>query len=272
MKNVQKMMMVATLSLTAAGMSGCGAGSKLVKSLSFETGTENGHVMAGFDAKVEMGMGALPEVKLPIYDPNAPARFLGYLETHMDGSISVRVDVTEATHLRTTDGSLLPNGRDIPIVLPNGITPIGIPVINSNSKVYIAVGQQNIMAGVAVTLLADTSTGSSDWLRILQSLPANIFYPFNIAADIKGTARIFTGEKVGVGVFAIKTLTGGNSTKPVTLAATTYKNSLAGNGTKPVVTPGNTPEVFGVKTQYPTGYKMYRIQRALGKVRDTKLD
>ena len=290
MMKMQKMMMVATVSLSAIGMSGCGAGSKLVKSLNFSATEEGGHLMAGFDAKVELGMGALPEVKLPIYDPKSPARFLGYLETHFDGGITVRVDVTEAAHVKTTDGSLLPNGRDLPLVLPSGVVPIGIPVINSNSKVYLAVGRENIMAGAAVTLLADTSTGSSDWLKILQALPANIFYPFQIAADIKGTAGIFTGEKVGVGIFAIKSLTGG--TKPTTTVAATPdfltsapKLSLKGyageatvsslaalGGNKPTAKPAAGPEVFGVKTQYPTGYKMYRIQRALGKVRDTKLD
>ena len=74
---------------------------------------------------------------------------------------------------------------------------VAIPVINSNSKVYVAVGSQNILAGVALTVVADTSTGNSDWLRILRGLPSNIFFPFTMAADVKGTAGLFTGEKVG---------------------------------------------------------------------------
>lgn len=275
MKKTKKMMMAATLTLSVIGMSGCGAGSKLVKSLSFAAGDEGGHLMAGFDAKVELGMGALPEVKLPIYDPKSPARFLGYLETHFDGGISVRVDVTEAAKIKTTDGSLLPNGREIPLVLPAGVTPLAIPVINSNSKVYLAVGSQNIMAGVAVTLLADTSTGSADWLRMLQSLPANIFYPFQIASDIKGTAGIFTGGKVGVGVFAIKSF--GAGPKPASFSGGDADYSglslaAARGGNKLVAIPEAAPEVFGVKTQYPVGKKMNRIMRALGKVRDTKID
>jgi hypothetical protein len=64
------------------------------------------------------------------------------------------------------------------------------------------------MAGAAITLVANTASGSSDWLKVLQSLPTNIFYPFQIASDIKGTAGLFTGEKVGVGIFAVKSLGG----------------------------------------------------------------
>jgi hypothetical protein len=197
---------------------------------------------------------------------------LGYIETNPDGTLGVRVDVTEATKLQVTDGTLLPNGREIPITLPTGVTPIAIPVINSNSKVYIAVGSQNIMAGVAVTLLADNASASTDWLRILQSLPANIFYPFQLNDKLKGTAGVFTGDKVGVGVFAVQTIGGATTVAPTTfsLAGGPKVNSLAAvNGNKPVP---STPEVFGVHTQYPTGYKAYRIERALKKVRSTKLD
>lgn len=274
MKNVQKkmMMMMATL---AVGMSGCGAGSKLVQTLNFSANDEAGHLMAGFDAKLDMGNGMLPDVKLPIFDPNSPGRFLGYLETHFDGGLSIRIDVTESAHVRTVDGSFLPNGREIPLVLPAGVTPIAIPVINSNSKVYLAVGSQNIMAGVAVTLAAGTSTSGSDWVRVLNSIPANIFYPFQIASDIKGTAGMFTGDKVGVGVFAIKTL--GSAAGSVS----TFAGGDAGLGVKSLAAVGGSrlapaqdakPEVFGVKTQYPVGLKAYRIQRAVAKVRETKLD
>ncbi len=276
--SMKKMMMVAAIAVSATGMSGCGMGKKLVKSLQFAAGDENGHLLAGFDAKVEMGMGALPDVKLPIYDPKNPAKFLGYVETLYDGTISVRIDVTSAAKVRVTDGTKLPNGREIPVALPPEVVPIAIPVINSSSKVYLAVGAQNIMAGVAVTLLADTSTGNSEWLRILRSLPTNIFYPYQIDANLKGAAGLFTGEKVGVGVFAVKGLSKPEKDlvfEDVTFASTDFAASrlAARQGYRPAAAAAAPrTEFFGVKTQYPVGSKMNKIQRALGKVRDTRLD
>ena len=144
------------------------------------------------------------------------------------------------------------------------------------------------MAGVAVTLLADNGSSSTDWLRILQSLPSNIFYPFQLNPNLKGTAGIFTGDKVGVGVFAVQTI-GGSSIVPsngptlgttlapkVSIAGYAPKSGIVGlsglasvNGNKPIPT---TPEVFGVRTQYPRGYKAFLIKDALTEVRETKLD
>jgi hypothetical protein len=291
MKKMNKISMLATLGVSALALNGCGSGTQIVKSLSFTAGQDNGHLVAGFDAKVTLGQGSLPDAKLPIYNPKAPAQMLGYIETNPDGTVGVRVDVTEATKLQVTDGRLLPNGRDIPITLPAGVAPIAIPVINSNSKVYIAVGAQNIMAGVAITLIADAASASTDWLKILQSLPANIFYPFQLNPKLKGTAGVFTGDKVGVGVFAVQTL-GGTTTSPTTPTAPTTTvfaakvlGSRAGssvaskvvslsslaqvNGNLPVP---STPETFGVRTQYPTGYKAYQIENALSEVLETELD
>ncbi len=261
------------LAVSAISMSGCGMGKKLVKSLDFVAGDEGGHLVAGFDAKVEMGMGTLPDIKLPIYDPKSPSRFLGYIETHYDGGISVRIDVTTAAKIKVTDGTLLPNGREIPVLLPAGVIPVAIPVINSNSKVYLAVGSQNIMAGVAVTLLTDTGkpSSNSDWLKFLQQLPSNIFFPFQIAPDLKGTGGVFTGEKVGVGLFAVKTL-GAGAPKPISFQGGEFSNTTLTaariQGTPQTV----STEVFGIKTQYPTGNKMYKLGRALREVRDTQLD
>jgi hypothetical protein len=276
MKKMQnKVLMVAVLGVSVFALNGCGAGKQIVKSLSFTAGQDNGHLVAGFDAKVTLGMGTLPDAKLPIYNPKAPGEMLGYIETNPDGTLGVRVDVTEATKLEVTDGTLLPNGREIPITLPAGVVPVAIPVINSNSKVYVAVGSQNIMAGVAVTLLADNNSSGTSWLEILRSLPANLFRSFQLNATLKGTGGVFTGSNVGVGVFAVQTIGSPSSVAPnisfasMETGVTTNTLAAVNGGNKPVP---NAPEVFGVHTQYPTGRKMFRIQNALRKVRHTKLD
>jgi hypothetical protein len=238
-----------------------------VKELKFAAANEGGHLVAGFDTKVYMGDGALPEVKLPIYHPKNPSQFLGYVETHFDGKISIRIDVTEASKIKVADGKLLPNGRELPMVLPEGVLPVSIPVINSHSKVYLAVGEKNLMAGVAVTLV-DAERGRSDWLRILRQLPSNIFYPFTISNSVKGTAGMFTGDKVGIGVFAVK----GMTVVEKALALGDDEFSMVDLAKLRQLEGSLKAETFGVKTQYPLGSKMNRIQRALVKVRDTELD
>ena len=275
MKMMHKKMMIATsLGVSLFALNGCGSGTQIVKSLRFSAEQDAGHLVAGFDAKVTLGNGTLPDAKLPIYNPKAPAEMLGYIETNPDGTLGVRVDITAATKLDVTDGTLLPNGRNIPITLPAGVLPIAIPVINSNSKVYVAVGSQNIMAGVAVTLIADNASTSTDWLQILRSLPANIFYTFQLSPTLKGTGGVFTGGKVGVGVFAVQTLGAGTTSTTTTISSTSPsiapKLALTSvNGNKPVPT---TPEVFSVHTQHPMGSKFHQIKRALADVRDTQLD
>lgn len=273
---------LAALSLSLAGLSSCGQ--PLVRNLQFVAQEEGGSTIAGFDTMVSIGSGALPDAKLPIYDPKAPSKFLGYVETHSDGAISLRVNLSEATKIHFTNDVLLPNGRELPVVLPHGVRPIAIPVINSNSKVYIAVGQKNIMAGLAVTLVADTAK-SPDWMNVLKSFPSNIFYPFNISPAVKGTAGLFMGEKIGVSVFAVKS---GDVTVAPTIASRPFQNpdfsdrglsimsSVYSASVKAVPSTlhsvSSAPEVFEMKTQHPTGSKMRRIQRALDKVRHTKID
>jgi hypothetical protein len=267
MFQMKKVLAVAALTISAFGLTGCGMGKKLVKELKFAAANEGGHLIAGLDTKVFMGAGALPEVKLPIYHPKNPSQFLGYLETHYDGQISVRIDVTEASKIKVTDGNLLPNGRALPMVLPAGVTPISIPVINSNSKVFLAVGEQNLMAGVAVTLV-DAQRGRSDWLHILRQLPSNIFYPFTISPQVKGTAGMFTGDKVGIGVFAVK----GMSVPEKALALGDIDFSILRLAKLRQLESAVKTETFRVKTQYPVGTKMSTIQRAIIKVRDTEID
>lgn len=270
---------VVALTLSLTGLSSCGQ--SLVKNLQFVAQDEGGSFVAGFDTVVSIGSGALPDAKLPIYDPKAPANFLGYVETHANGQISLRVNLSQATKLKYANDAFLPNGRELPIVLPTGVHPIAIPVINSNSKVYVAVGQKNIMAGLAVTLVADTAK-SSDWMNVLKSFASNIFYPFNISPVVKGTAGLFMGEKIGVSVFAVKSgdvnVTPSIANVPLqnpdfsrrglAVVSSNFRTAMQG---APVGI-SSVPEVFEVKTQHPTGSKMRKIQRALDKVRKTKID
>ena len=71
----KKISILAALGFSAVALSGCGA-QQIVRNLSFTAGQDNGHLVAGFDAKVTLGQGSLPDAKLPIYNPKAPAQML----------------------------------------------------------------------------------------------------------------------------------------------------------------------------------------------------
>ena len=91
------------------------------------------------------------------------------------------------------DGNLLPNGTHLPISL-NGAKVVGIPVANSESMVYVAIQDQQVMVGAAIGIrdIAPSSTA------------LNIFLPVQINDLVSGMGGMYFGQKSGVGVFAMK--------------------------------------------------------------------
>jgi hypothetical protein len=181
----------------AVGAVGCGAGSKVVTNVAFTDQVIGGDLYAGIDATLAPGSIALPAATLPLYNPKNPSQLLGHIETN---GLHIIVDVNTSAALKLpdlVDGSKLPSGAAIPLVLPAGLVPIGIPAFNSNSKVYVAINGTQILVGVAVTLAQDTNL----------NLPLSLFLPFTISQQISGTAGFFLGSKQGVAVFAMKNAT-----------------------------------------------------------------
>jgi hypothetical protein len=184
-----------TLTLTALtfALSGCGAGSKVVTNVAFTNQVQNGDLYVGIDATLAPGSIVLPSVTLPLYNPKNPSQVLGQIQTN---GLDIKVDVDATTALKLpglASGTTLPSGTAIPLVLPAGLTPIGIPAFNSNSQVYIAVNGTQILLGVAITIAQSGSL----------NLPVDLFLPFTISSQINGTAGFFLGAKQGVAVFAL---------------------------------------------------------------------
>lgn len=249
-----------TMSLLAVGMvamSGCGAGGKLVKSLKFASETIDSQPYTGFDANVNLGQVELPYATLPIFSKKNKA--IGYIGT--GGSvISVRLSLNDLTNGNIeTSAATLPNGRPLPVSLPADVIPMAIPIKGSNAKVYFAIGSQNIMAGVGLTLKVTETDGNLNSWEDYLGINANIFFPFTISSSLKGTAGVFTGEKFGVGVFAVQTL----QSNPGLFSgiASISKSSIKAG-----------PEFFGVKHQEPSRSNLNRINRALNDVSRVELD
>lgn len=178
----------------AAALTGCGAGTKVVSNVAFTNEVVNGDLYAGVDATLAPGSITLPAAVLPLYNPKNPSETLGRIETN-GLHIIASVNASAALNLPdAVDGTKLPGGSAIPLVLPAGLKPIAIPAFNSNSLVYLAINGNQIMVGVAVSILKE------DGLNI----PLGLFLPFTINSQISGTAGFFLGEKQGVAVFALK--------------------------------------------------------------------
>lgn len=252
--------MIVTIAAASAAVafSGCGKNNQVVKGLEFKSETVDSSLYAGFDATLNLGQVQLPYAKLPVVDPKNPSKEYGYIETS-PSALSLRVNVTDVTGAQLGDGSTLPNGIPIPITLPAGVKPVGLPVFGSKARVYLAIGQQNIMAGVALTLKEDTGSSALGF-------PVNIFFPFTIAQNVQGSGGVFTGTAFGLGVFAVKSGTTGITPVVVSAAEFDSRASVAPKAAR------LAPEVFAPKTQMPSESRYNKVTKALSRVRHVTID
>ncbi len=241
----------------AVGAVGCGAGSKVVTNVAFTDQVVGGDLYAGIDATLAPGSITLPAATLPLFNPKNPSQILGHIETN---GLHIIVDVNTSAALKLpnlADGTHLPSGSAIPLILPAGLVPIGIPAFNSNSQVYVALNGTQIMIGVAVTLAQNTNL----------NLPIDLFLPFTISQQITGTAGFFLGAKQGVAVFAMKdatitpTLPTVTTTGVLTLAGTTATRAL--------------PAMVGrieAKSDPITASTLKKFQRARDRMQGVRID
>lgn len=196
--NFKKSALFLFLGAQLVGLSSCGVGSKIVKGLDFKTENVGGTYYTGFDAVIDLNGLSLPTATLPIYAPKNKSITIGELKIDAN-TIGVRVDLKSALKVDVLDGTKLPNGRPVPVTLPTGVLPIAFPIGGTNSKLYLAVSSETLMAGVAVTFKDD---GLPDFLK--QSL--NAFFKFTIANNLTGNVGLFSGDAFGLGLFAVKTM------------------------------------------------------------------
>lgn len=198
MINMKQIALGLLLGAQIVGLSSCGAGSKIMKNLEFKTETVGTNYYTGFDALVDLNGLTLPTTTLPIYAPKDKSVTIGTLKIE-NNTIGVRLDLKNALKVDVLDGTLLPNNRAIPVSLPTGVTPIAFPIAGTNSRVYIAISNETLMAGVAVTF---NDSNLPDLLK--QSL--NAFFGFSLGGNVSGNVGLFSGDAFGIGVFATKSM------------------------------------------------------------------
>lgn len=253
----------AVTSMVALGLVGCGAGSRVVSNVKVENSVQNGDLYASMNATLSAGGLVLPSAKLPLYNPKNPSEKIGEIETN---GLQIRVSVNASRALKLPgliDGTRLPGGTSLPLILPQGLAPIGIPVFNSNSVVYVAINGQQILLGVAITIAKE------DRLK----LPLSIFLPFQMGPEISGTAGFFLGEKQGVAVFALK-----DGSLPASISAVSSRLASAQTvsafgasdaGLSVVSAPAERIEV---KNEKITSSKIRRLQTTWDNLEDVRLD
>ena len=237
--------------------SSCGIGKKMVKDLNFVTEKVNLIYYTGFDAKVDLGGVPLPPAYLPIHAPKHPEVTLGYLKLDEDSNVSVRIDLEAATRVNVLDGKLLPNGKPIPITLPDGVLPIAFPVKGSNSMIYLAIGAKSIMAGTAIALKAAVGGKLGDLLKNATSL----FFPFDIGPTVKGSVGAYSGSAFGFGVFAVKDLT--PVEKKMVADGTGIVHTMSFSGEEPSFEP---------QTQMPSRKKAWQFYNSVSTMKRYELD
>lgn len=245
---------------TVAGfiLMGCGGGKGVIRNVVFSSTTVGSDVTLQLDATMASGGLVLPSATLPLYNPNNPSQLLGEIQTN-GAHIIVEVNATQALQLPVlADGTKLPNGAALPLTLPAGLNPIAIPVFNSNSMVYLAVTGQQVMLGVAVSILKQDAL----------NLPLSLFLPFTISPEIRGTGGFFLGDKQGVAVFAIREpLAPPKTFAAKTAGAVTAMSSLTSMAA--VLAPVGRIEV---KEEALTRSKIRRLQNARSSLGDIRLD
>lgn len=246
----------------ALTLTGCGAGSKVVTNVTFSDEVQNGDLYAGIDATLAPGSIVLPAATLPLYNPKNPSQVLGQIETN-GLHVIARVNASQALNLPDlADGTKLPSGAPIPLVLPSGLKPIGIPAFNSNSLVYLAINGNQILVGVAVSILKEDRL----------NLPVNLFLPFAISNQISGTAGFFLGEKQGVAVFALKD----SPAVPVATTGVTLAGAPTGAKTLAAASASRAmPEMIGrieVQNDEITSSTLKRFEKAKKRMRSVRLD
>ncbi len=185
-------------------MSGCGksGGLKLVKNIQLKTYEMNGDAYAEMIATLDTGNIMLPALDLPIQNPKNPGVSIGHVSIKPvlggGSDLGLAVNITQASKGTAGTGGTLPNGTSLPVGGLGGATVIGLTIGNTGSKVYLALGPQTAVLGVAVVIKEFDSIGKNVG-------GINIFPSFKVGNNITGVAGIFTSatpSQSGIAVFA----------------------------------------------------------------------
>ena len=175
-------------------LTGCGdnASQQIVTNIEVSSYTQDGDIFAEFAADLDFGAVSLPTVYYPVMHPQT-GEHLGTvsLTTNFDGSNAVDLDIniSNIAGLQGSSQPTLPNGHPLPVGGLNGVSVVQLPVQGTLAQVYVALGENVAMAGVAIPITQLDSIGGS--------LGGIDFFPSFHINNVKGIAGIFTGSGTG---------------------------------------------------------------------------
>jgi hypothetical protein len=196
--------LVVSFALVAVATTGTACGKRssvggIVSGAQFSTIEENGNVFGKLDLLLQTGNVLLPAFDLPILNPKNPGAIYGTISMQDALSAGTRlgisVNLTEISGVEGVDGSLLPNGRSIPLFLGEGVKPIAVSIRN-NSRAYFAFSAGTAVIGTAIVI--------PEFDKISSSVGAvDVFFPFQASNGVSGVAGLFSSNQSGQSGIAV---------------------------------------------------------------------
>ena len=183
-------------------VSGCGKFNpgNLIQDVSATTRLENGDTFAEIEFSLDTYGFDFPALSLPILDPRDIQTEYGRINVSEQASglslleISVNLD-----QIGSASGTMdvLPNGSALPLQVPSDVEVLTLPLGKSNSRAYLAFGDETALVGAAIIVRAFDSIGTLVGNALLM--------PTFTVAGVHGSAGVFTSReasKSGVAVMA----------------------------------------------------------------------
>jgi len=188
--------LILSLSLTACGKAGSNA---FVSGAQFLTEEENGEIYGDLKVRLNTGNVLLPAFDIPILNTSVPGAIYGAVSMRdalpSGTQLGIRVNLSQISGLDGADGSLLPNGRAIPVVMAGGARPIAVS-IQDQTRIYLGFQKDAALFGAAVVI--------REFDKIAQSVGAiDVFFPFQGENGIRGAAGLFSSAQSGQSGLAV---------------------------------------------------------------------
>jgi len=119
---------------------------------------------------------------------------IGNLKMQNGNQIQLDLSLSKIFNAQISDDILLPNGRQLPFILNDGVKIFSFEESSTHVKVFVAVDDMLAVAGIAIPISGMPFDSSLD--------PFNFFLPFNIKG-VKGAAGTFHGPNDGQNGVAI---------------------------------------------------------------------
>jgi len=191
-------LLLATLAIPSAGCGKKGAGG-FVSGAQFSTTEENGDLFGNLNVLLNTGGVLLPAFDLPILNPKNPGAVYGTISMRdalsAGTQLGISVNLSEISGLEGADGSLLPNGRAIPVFLGAGVRPLSVAV-SGRSRVYFAFSEGTAVIGTAIVI--------PEFDKIASYVGAvDLFFPFQGENGVRGAAGLFSSPQSGQSGIAV---------------------------------------------------------------------